>query len=159
MQPTPRKNLADLAVFIPRATSDSIGFWSKFFRRYYNCSFSNNLHFTPDRIPNQYHQFTDGIRRCAGMRKLICSDGEQCNKGNSFRSYRRATLDEFGATPDQKESRHDPHVTHAQALKIKICVFAKIFFAKLYMVKLQMMAVLASVQPDANWSVIFDKQM
>ena len=80
------------------------------------------------------------------MRKLICSDGEQCDQGNSFRSYRRATLDEFGAIPDQKESRYDPHVTHAQALKNGICVFAKNIFAEL-----QMTVLPASVMPDATF--------
>jgi hypothetical protein len=79
------------------------------------------------------------------MRKLICSDGEQCNQGNPFRSYRRATLDEFGTVSYRKESRYDLYVTHAQALKNEICVFAKKIFAEL-----QMTVSSASMKPDAT---------
>ena len=80
------------------------------------------------------------------MRKLMCFDGKQCNQGNSFREYRRVAKNNFEAIPDQKGSRHDTHVTHAQTLKNKICVFAKMFFAKL-----QMTVSPASVKPDATF--------
>lgn len=80
------------------------------------------------------------------MRKLMCSDGKQCNQGKIVRDYRRVTQDDFEAIPDRQESRYDPHVTHAQALKNKICVFAKMFFAEL-----QMMVLPASVKPDATF--------
>ena len=67
------------------------------------------------------------------MRKLMCFDGKQCNQGKIVREYRRETLEGSGARQDRKESRYDPHVTHAQALKNEICVFAKKIFAELQM--------------------------
>jgi hypothetical protein len=134
-----------MAVFKPCFRTDSNDFWNIFFRPYYNCSFSNNFQFTPAGISNQYQQPTDGIRGCAGMRKLMCFDGKQCNQGNSFREYRRETLGSSGARQDRKWCRYDPHITHAQALKNKNCVFAKKIFAEL-----QMMVLPASVIPDAT---------
>jgi hypothetical protein len=80
------------------------------------------------------------------MRKLICSDGEQYNHENSFRSYRRTTLDEFGTEPESHDAGSHTRVTHAQALKNEICVFAKNIFAEL-----QMMVLPASVKPDATF--------
>lgn len=80
------------------------------------------------------------------MRKLISFDGKQCNQGNYFRVYRRELQGGSGLKPDRKRSRYDPHITHAQTLKNKICVFAKNIFAKL-----QMMVLPASVKPDATF--------
>lgn len=134
--------MPDLAVFIPRATPDRADFLVQFLRPYYNCPFSNNLHFTPDGTSNLWHGFTDGIRRCSRMRKFIASGVELVSGQKILRGSRERTIHGINQNNAGTPATHD---THAGVYKNKKCVFAKMFFAEL-----QMMVLPASVKPDAT---------
>jgi len=136
------EGIPNLAVFITRATPDRADFLVQFLRPYYNCSFSNNLHFTPDGTSNLWHGFTDGIRRCSRMRKFIASGVELVSGQKILRGKRGRKINWISQYNAGTSATHD---THAGVYKNKKCVFAKMFFAKL-----QMMVLSASIKPDAT---------